>query len=194
MCRAVPCPAPPAGKRCPVPAVSGAKGCGSSQRDRHQQGRQDDAETGAAVIQADQKPGVTRMQSAQARRQHPAGNENEGAGYARQDALAHQQAGAGDKAGQQHEQRGQQRTGDQHPVRAVTPHQGRGHQRTDEIAECIAGIHRAGQQISPVQVAAHRRQQQRVGKARHSQRHRGAQRDGKRSQERVARGETMRCG
>ena len=53
----------------------------------HQQGRQHNAETGAAVVQANHQAAALRPYRAQTCGQQPTGNEHQGTGAARQQAL-----------------------------------------------------------------------------------------------------------
>jgi hypothetical protein len=115
---------------------------GRGHGERHQQGRHHDADAGAAIINADQQAGPVGMQQTQPRRQYATGNEDEGAGNAGQHALQDQQLGIDGQAGQHHEHAGHYRAAHQRCLRAAAPHQGRGHQRADEITKGVRGIHR----------------------------------------------------
>ena len=82
---------------------------GPAQHLRHQQGRQHNAKTGTAVIQANHQATALRPDRAQARGEQPAGNEHQGAGTASQQALQQQRCRVGKKPTQAHKHTGQHR-------------------------------------------------------------------------------------
>ncbi len=153
----------------------------------HQQRRQQDAEAGTAVVEAEQQAGACRMLGAEPCRQQPAGHEDPGAGHASKPALQQKGGCRFDEATCGHEDARQHRAPHQQARGSETSHQARHRQRAHQIAEGIGRVHATRQRIAPAQVGTHRRQQQAVSEARDAERHRRTHRERKRHPKRVRR-------
>jgi hypothetical protein len=86
--------------------------------------------------------------------------------------VRHEDRGGGHAARREHAQR----------IEAREP--ARRQQRADEVAGRVGGVHRAGREVAPAQLGAHRRQQQRVRETGQAQRDGGRQREGEGKQQR----------
>lgn len=146
---------------------------------RHEQRRQQDAETSAAVVDAEQQPTARRPRLTKPRCKQPARHEHPCAGHPGQQALKQQGRRVGHETAARHEHARQHSPDHQQPRRAEAPHQHRRDQRTDQVADRIRRVHAAGQRIAPAKVRAHGRQQQCVCEAGDTERNRRAHRQRK---------------
>ena len=168
---------------------------GASRERRNEQGRGDDAQARAAVVDAEQQAG-TRVTAArrcrgdrrrhQARGEQAARDEGGGAADPGHEAQGVKRRRANDDAVQDKDETGQDSPADEQRARARALEQARHEQGADQVAGGVDGVHGAGGQIAPAEVGAHRRQEQGVGKAGE------AERDGRAEGERGRDGDRRR--
>ena len=149
---------------------------------RHQQRRGDDAHTGAAVVKAEHQPGGRcaarcgvpqggwRARADQAGREQAARDEGSGTGHPGKTAQREQKSLVQHRAVAGEQQCRAAHAGQQHGARVMPCQPAWSEQGTDQVTGGIDRVHRPGREIAPAQIAAHRWQQQGVGKARQAQR------------------------
>ena len=161
-------------------ARPGLHRCAGAQRQRHQQGRADDARAGAAVKQAQHQGGAHAGPQRQLGRQQAASHKSQCAAHPQGQAQHGQAAFVAHKAMHPQQQRRRPAGGHAQRLRGHAPQQPGHGQGAQQVAHGIGGVQRAGGDVAPTQVLAHGGQQQRIRETREPQGHRGRQSQGQR--------------